>query len=530
MRKSNNIFLFFLLIFSLYCSLTLGRSWDEDFQLFQGKVAMDYLLSLGTVDTDYLYRKYYATMYWSFGYLVTEIFPQEYKIQVNHVFNLIFSLSAIIATGKICKILFNRQVGQIVFILLFFLPIYFGHMSFNGKDTVIVFSHVWIFYLVFRYLKNQNNREKVKTYILSLGLLTSIATSIHLTFLATLIPIFLFVFIEVFLLKKFLCYNFSKIKLFIDFFKVFLIFYFSLVLFWLDTHSNIFVLPFEYFVDHFKLVEGDVWRGWPFNLINGKYYISTDVTKFHILINLLYKSPEYILFLYPIFFVLLLIKKDFFENKFNFFYIKVFFISSIIFYPILISFLVPLTIYDGLRHFLWILPYFCIIPGLAIYFFIKNFNFMYSKIISIILLMFFTYFLYNFLLITPYQYTYLNSFSGNVENKYKKFENDYWATSMHELIKKSTFNENNITKFSTCGVPAGLAKDYFEKKGYYNFTFTHPEDSEYVIMTNRVTTIGKNYTDNVDKLTNCFDKFKGDDVFVVKKGKTLLSTIRKIKR
>ena len=116
-------------------------------------------------------------------------------------------------------------------------------MSFNGKDTVIVFSHIWIFYLIIRYFKKQNILEKRNNYVISIAVLSALATGLELVFLGTLIPVFVFVLIEVFFIKKILTKNFSNKKLYLDFLKVFLIFYFLLVLFWVDTHSNIFILP-----------------------------------------------------------------------------------------------------------------------------------------------------------------------------------------------------------------------------------------------------------------------------------------------
>ena len=528
MRKSYKIFLFFLFIYSVYCSLVVGRSWDEDFQLFQGKVTLDYLLTLGRVDNYHLYREFYAPIYWTFNYLIVQIFPQKYQVEVSHLYNLIFSLSVIFGTSKLCKELFNKKIGEIVFLILFFYPMFFGHMSFNGKDTVIVFSHIWIFYLIIRYFKKQNLTNKINGYLVSLGALTALGCSIHLTFIGSLAPIFLFVLIEIFFLKKFINSRFSKKKFFVDIIKAFFVFYFILVIFWIDTHQNIFILPFNYFYEHFTLVSGDLWRGWPFNLLDGKYYISSDVSKFNILINLLYKSPEYFLLTYVIFFIIYINYRKFFRSKFHFFEGKLILILSIIFYPIVIGFFTRLIIYDGMRHFLWIIPYICIIPALTIYFLIETFDKISSKITMGVITIFIIFFLYNFFLITPYQYTYLNSLNGKVEERYKRFENDYWASSVYELMKKASFDESKDIKFSTCGVPAQTVKIYLKEKGYYNFGFAHPEESDYIIMTNRVTTIGKNYTDDVNKLTNCFDKFKGKNIFEVKRAGMLLSTIRKI--
>ena len=79
MRRSYKIFLLFLFIFSIYCSLTIGRSWDEEFQLYQGKVTLNYLSTFGSINTDYLYREFYAPFYWTINYLLTQLFPDKYR-------------------------------------------------------------------------------------------------------------------------------------------------------------------------------------------------------------------------------------------------------------------------------------------------------------------------------------------------------------------------------------------------------------------------------------------------------------------
>ena len=59
-----------------------------------------------------------------------------------------------------------------------------------------------------------------------------------------------------------------------------------------------------------------------------------------------------------------------------------------------------------------------------------------------IILISFLYFLYNFFILTPYHYVYLNKFNGDFSESSKKFENDYWGVSMKELINK--INKNKI--------------------------------------------------------------------------------------
>ena len=62
-----------------------------------------------------------------------------------------------------------------------------------------------------------------------------------------------------------------------------------------------------------------------------------------------------------------------------------------------------------------------------------------------------------------YQYTYINFLNGKIENRYKKFENDYWGTSIKELINNSNFEKDKLLTFSTCGINPKIAKKYLRK-------------------------------------------------------------------
>ena len=117
-------------------------------------------------------------------------------------------------------------------------------MAINSKDTILAFCHVWIFYLILKYLQKQQIREKANKYIILLGLISSIGTGIQLVFFGSVLPIVLFALVEIFLLKKIINNNFSNKLLLFDLIKCFLIFYISLVIFWIDAHQNILLGPF----------------------------------------------------------------------------------------------------------------------------------------------------------------------------------------------------------------------------------------------------------------------------------------------
>ena len=216
-------------LFAAYCAVKIGASWDDRVHINQGKIIINYLFSLGSIDEKMLYRENYSAIYWSLLYLITKIFPSGLQIEISHLVNLCFSFAAIIGLAKICKELFNSTVGKIVFLILFFYPVYFGHMGFNNKDTILAFSHVWITYYIFRYIKYQNYSNKVNKYILSIALLAALATGIQLVFLGSLIPIFFLLAIDISVCKKLTFIKFNLKKFFYDIIKCFIIFYFLLI-------------------------------------------------------------------------------------------------------------------------------------------------------------------------------------------------------------------------------------------------------------------------------------------------------------
>ena len=522
-KIKQKIIFFSLILFSAYSAITLGQTWDEGHLTRQGQIALNYLFSLGRIDEDIFRREYYSPIYYSLKYLFLQSFPIKYHFEINHLVNLIFSFGAILGVSQICKELFNKKVSKIVFLVLFLFPAFHGHMSFNSKDTIIAFCHVWIFYSLIKYLKNQSIKSSSK-YFYNIGILSSVGTGINLFFFGSLIPLFLFVIYDIFFGKKICIKNFKKKIFFLDILKSFFIFYFLLVLFWIDTHSNIFILPFKLFIEWSF---SDLWRGYPYMLLNGDYYIYKDIPKSYLFINFLYKSPEYFLTSYILFVIFFIISKNFFLKSFSIFNYKITLIILMVLYPFILLYLTPFSIYDGFRHVLWMLPYACIIPALTIYYIIENIKLLSAKFFAALQSILFIYFLFNFLMLTPYHYTYLNILNGKPENYNQKFENDYWGSSIKELIYKTNLDKNSKIVFSSCGIADFYAKFYLKRAGFSNFSFENLENSEFIIMTNRTTFIKENINSSKN-VTNCFKKFEGPDITQVKRNGVVLSVIRKI--
>ena len=526
-KKSENLVYFFLLFFAVYCSLIIGMSWDEPYLYEIGKNRLKYIFSLGRYE--YQSPNYFANtshfpgLYDTFASFISQMIPKKYEVQIHHLINLFFSFCAIVGISKISKILFNKRVSKIIFLIAFLNPIFFGHMSINAKDTIIAFSNIWTTYFIIRYLQTQHLNIKRKYFSTLIGITIGFGLGVRSFFLATLLPIFILFFLDIFFFKVLSNQKFSISRFIKDFVKIFLISYFMMIIFWPEVHSNILVLPFKLIIASIT----DVTFGTPWGLLDGEFYKTINTPREYLIKNLFYKLPEYIIFSYIFFIILFFIDKNFFENQFKFFKMKLMYLLFIIIFPLLVAFIFALKIHDGLRYFLFLIPYLSIIPGLTIFYLIKNRNILLNKILMSLILILFSYFLLNFFTLTPYHYTYLNKFNGNFSDSHKKFENDYWGVSIKELINKikkdQIFTENKNYKIAFCGINYDIGSYYLSKINNLNFVKTSKDDNyDYIIMTNRHN--GKD-DDKISDVKTCFESFNGKNILSVQRNGLVLSTI-----
>jgi len=524
-KKTENIILFFLFIFSLYCSLIIGVAWDEPYHYVNGLNRVNYSFSLGKYEyRDITHLEYFPGFYDTITAFITVILPKKYEVDIHHVINLIFSLGTIFGITHITKVIFNKKVSKIVFLILFFNPIFFGHMSMNPKDPLIAFANVWATFFIIKYLQTQFIEKRRKYFSMLIGISIGFGIGIRVVFLATLLPVFILIFLDFFFLKKIISKNFSFIKFFKDFIKIFLISYFIMIIFWPNVHPNIFILPIKMILIYLNDFNQETYWG----LLNGEFYRTNNTPKLYLVKNLFYKLPEYILLTYLIFIFILFKEQKFFNINFKFFNQKIITLIFIIIFPIIISFFVAVKIFDGLRYYLFLLPYLSIIPGLTIYYLFCNSQYFINKFFIFLLLVSISFFIFNFFSLTPYQYTYLNIFNGKFSEASSRFENDYWGSSIKELVnkieKQSIFKENKNYKIAFCGLNHSIGSHYLKKIKNFRFIKSSRDgDYDFIIMTNRHN--GKVHHKK-NEVKTCFDSYKGNNILSVKRKGLVLSTIR----
>ena len=518
-----HIIIFFLLIFSYYSSLIVGLSWDEIFHYINGKLRFEYLKTFGKFkDYNYANNIYYPGLYdtisYIIGYLIRIIngsFFENFFIEINHTINFIFGSLSLFGLFKLVKIFFNKNTAYLSCIFTLLNPFFFGHLGVNPKDIIIFFSYIYFIYFFLKYLNKDKNKI---SNILYTSFFIGFGCGIRISFLAIVFPIIIFGLI--FLIKKKKIQN-HILYLIRDIIIALLI----ITLLTTITWPHIIDGGYKVFIETvFKSLK---WSAVPsYGLINGEFYEIKNTPSTYFIEFIIYRMPFYSTFLIVLCYLIFLFDKKsikkIYGKKFN---IKFIILNLIIFYPLFTSIILKINIYDNIRLFLFIIPFFGIISSISfLYLIIKYKTNFFSKIKLFFLIFLFIIFAIRFVSITPYHYTYVNYIYPKIENANNKFEFDYWALSFREIVinLKQVFKKEEIKniKFAFCGGdPKALVyllnKEYGLKKVYKT------KNSDYIIMTNRASF-------KIDDKETCFTKYPGKNILEVSKQKLTFSVLRKL--
>jgi hypothetical protein len=186
-------------------------------------------------------------------------------------------------------------------------------------------------------------------------------------------------------------------------------------------------------------------------LLNGHVYPATDLPWYYLPEMLLITTPEFLIFLGLLgagFLFSSLIRKTKTE-KLDYFTprrLGIFLLAFSFFFPITVVILKNSTLYDGIRHFLFVLGPWAILAALTlekvIVWIKKNMAQFTSPILklgpagiyAIIAFPVAAVFVENTQL-HPYQYTYFNLFAGKLEKACQNFDTEYWGTSHREAVE-----------------------------------------------------------------------------------------------
>jgi hypothetical protein len=374
------------------------------------------------------------------------------SISRNIAINIYVLFSLIIIYFLISKFL-SKNYAFYFLIFLILIPSFNGHALFNIKDIPFLIQYLIAVVLTINFdLPTSKLDGKSLRYLIFLGLIYGLVVLVRFNGYAFLFLLSFFKFINNY---KNSINNIST--LLINSLIIYSVSFISLILFSPSAWNNPIVWLRGVYNTQFNLD----WTGG--TLTNGIYVYATEMSPFYLTTWFSYKLPiVYIFTFFVSVFIYLLYKNKYFSElgKFSLYIIS---IVNLIFFI-----LRPIS-YDGIRQYLFLLPFFVILFVETSNFINKKFgiNIFYSFLIFSII-----YLIYSQNSLGPYKYVYFNEFvdENEITTDCEKiggcgnWETDYWGYSIKELMTGLNSIENiiycePIHVFSTYKEPSSINKD-----------------------------------------------------------------------
>lgn len=449
------IFILIYLIFSGITYRDFGITGDEPNVYTRGENLIYYFTGDEKLSFDFIREPEparpitYGVYYNNFYPMVLSLFNPDRSFEQYHLLNMCFASLAFMAAYE----LLLRKYGSIAALLgpifLVLTPRFFGDIPANPKD--MPFAVMYLFSLAvilnIRSIKNDIIR------VLILGIVFGITQSLRLVGLS-IYPVYL-----IYGLYEHLLQGKGQAKILPGFllkhvFRMFFILTIASIL-------SIVTQPYlssNFFTNITRLIGINRQFEWGGTvLFRGEYIDGSKIDWTYLVDYLLYTTP---VFLMGLFFLSPLLLKDRLRNS--------------AFVLLVISFTVNLTgyfiirpvIYNGVRHYLYLLPMVAVIGAMSIIRILTVSNKAHKLLLYLIIPgILFT--AVQMIRLHPYEYIYFNELIGGVSGSYDLYDTDYWGASYAEstkwLINHEINNSAEVYRIHTCGDPK-LSSYYFTSK------------------------------------------------------------------
>ncbi len=431
------------IIFCLFTYKHFGITSDEYIEYQSGKALLSYYqtgkesegfdISLRNFPKNSTYYRGHLAL---FSYLN----PQG-SYEKFHLFNMLFALPIFLMFYTLLFFAYKSvRLASLGTLALFFTPRFLGDIPANPKDVPFaVFLFVSLGFIYFF------DKLKVNIFvkIITLGTLFGLTTSFRL------LGISLFIIYLLYSLRN------SKIVALRD----------SILIFLISIPVLIVSLP---------LLSNDILGGsktlieassnfeyWDNKMLfMGEFITKYQRPWFYLPLWLAITTPLSALLPFLVFPIILLIRKFKDGSLYVLMYLAlaVNFILYLLFEPV---------IYNGLRHFLFLVPVITFISVLTIFDLwklLKSYNLKvgYAFLVAISFLFLLTF--KDFILLHPFEYTYFNELIGGLKGAQGKFDSDYWGASYKESSEwiRENFAKTSEVNVYSCDMP--FAANYYSHK------------------------------------------------------------------
>ena len=422
----------FLLFYMPYISKDYGITGDEDVQYIYGEHLYDYFASGGSNDTAQnccpdLGANAPQNLHFyggSFDLLASTVHHtlglKGDPFRTRHVLNALFGFLALLFAAKLAKMYGGYGAGFLTILLLVLTPRFFGHSMNNPKDIPFAAAYIMSIYFLLKSIR-QFPRPRISSLIgLTLGI--ALAISIRIGGLMLIGFTGMIGLWEVFAnpeLRKNFIHDFKHyLKIILG---VSLLGYALGILFWPYAHLD----PIGNPLKALGLME-------QFNvgvrvLFEGNYIMSTEVPWYY--------EPKFMLLTLPLALMtgLILLPLAFLQKEYN--KRQLLMLLFTVIFPLAYAIYKSSPLYDGMRHFLFVVPILAVLSALSWKALINKMpNRIAKGIVGLLLAVLLFLPLRWMIKYHPMEATYFNEISGGVAKNFGDYETDYWFNALKPAV------------------------------------------------------------------------------------------------
>jgi len=458
-----------------------GVTWDEDGHNWYGVLALDYYLSLFSDGRALHWLDFfnYGAVFDMLAAALNRVSPLG-VYETRHLLNALFGLVGLAGCWKLGRALGGPRAAFLALVFLLLTPNYYGQMFNNPKDIPFAVGGIWASYYMVRILPSLP-RPPLRLLI-KLGLAIGLAMGVRVGGLLFLCYLGLILALwglwqTIALRRPLAVVTIGWTCLWRVFLVAASIAVAIMLLFWPWAQQDPLQNPLRAlaFFSH---------QTFPFRtLFDGSFVPAWDLPWTYLPTYIALALPELVLVLLaaaPIVTLAGIARSG--RELPRETALGLFLLGFTVLFPVAYAIAIKAVLFDGMRHFLFVLPPIAVAAALVADRAIGWLaGFPYRRPIYAALAMYGIGHVAVMAMLHPDQYVYYNAFVGGVDGAQRKFKLDYWANSYAEAVRGlegylraeygAEFEEREFT-VAVCGPPAS-ARYYFPD----NFRLTHKQDN-----------------------------------------------------
>jgi hypothetical protein len=488
-----------------------GVTWDEDLHFAYGYKVLDYYLSFFQDRSclDYYNLHTYGAAFDMIAAALARLSPLD-PYDTRHLWNVVTGLLTIVGAWKAARFVGGPRAGFWAALLLVLMPNFYGHMFNNPKDIPLAGAMIWTAYYTLRMMRTAPRiawADALKAGLAAgLGMGVRVGGVLALCYLgAGLVmalaakgdrrhPAALARDAVGTLLRAFPLAVAVAVPV--------------MLFFWPWAQQAPLTRPIAAFVEFSH-------HAFPYTtLFDGSYVPAENLPAAYLPVYILLKLPELVLLLLvaaPLGAFLALRRKAAPVR-----WAEAGFLALLVVFPVAYAVATKAVLFDGMRHFLFVLPPIAVVAGLVLAVLVERLRApLPRRAFQAALGVYLAYHASIMVRLHPDQYVYYNALVGGVPGAAGRFLLDYWATSYEEAVDglEAWLKQHDPAnaarhqyRVAVCG-PPGSAVPFFPK----NFVYEANRDrADFYIA----------YTRHA-----CDRSIKGGTVYRVERLGTLLSVV-----